>query len=79
MGGLSPSSGGSCFIGGRESSPPSPNPGDEVAEMVVEPPEEMPPLPRESGRRGEGGEAGVLKAANTGARFFCAFRGDLLR
>jgi hypothetical protein len=78
-GGLSPSSTGSCFIGGRESSPASPSPGDEVAEIVVEPPEELPPLPRDSGRRGDGGDAGapLFRAAKTGARFFCAFRGEL--
>lgn len=78
-GGLSPSSTGSCFIGGNESSPASPSPGDEVAEMVVEPPEEFPPLPRESGRRGDGGDTGapLLRAAKTGARFFWAFRGEL--
>jgi hypothetical protein len=47
--------------------------------MVVEPPEELPPLPRESGRRGDGGETGapLFNAAKTGARFFCAFKGDL--
>nr|CAD7200028.1 unnamed protein product [Timema douglasi] len=54
-------------IAGRESSPASLSPGDEVAEIVVDPPEEFPPLPRESGRRGDGGETGEeLRAANIG-------------
>lgn len=66
-------SGGSCFIGG-ESGSPVPRPGDEVAEMVVEPPDDWPPpLPRDSGLfGGEGGDEGVttFKLDNRGVKFF---------
>lgn len=61
---------------GMESSPWSPSPGLDVADMVVLPPELFPPLPRESGR--DGGDIGAAdRLANTGAKFLAAFNGDL--
>lgn len=70
------------MIGG-DSGSPAPSPGDDVAEIVVEPPELCPPpLPLDSGLLGgDGGELGVdtLSELNNGVKFFCAFTGVLHR
>lgn len=60
----------SSTLSGGESVP---SPGDDVAEMVVEPPELCaPPLPLDGG---DGGELGVatLNVVKRGFRFFAAF------
>ena len=49
-------------------------PGDEFADMVVEP-EEALPLPRESGLFGEGGEGTDIE--RDAVRFLAAFKGVL--
>lgn len=63
--------------GGGESAP---RPGEEVADIVVEPPELCPPPPPlDSGRFGDGGELGVetVSVPNSGLRFLAALLGVL--
>lgn len=70
-----------CSSGGDSSRSPATKPGDEVAEMVVEPPDDWPLPPRDSGGGDELGGGGTTPTptdsdVSNGVRFFCAFSGE---
>lgn len=69
-----------CSSGGDSSRSPATKPGDEVAEMVVEPPDDWPLPPRDSGGGDELGGGTTPTPTDSdvsnGVRFFCAFSGE---